>query len=355
MIHVLAAPAFSNRRHNPYNSLLYEPMAAMDVTVEEYSRRRLLSSRPDIWHLHWPEAMFSCRSSVRAGLRMGLMLSMLALARLKGVKICWTMHNLAAHERRHLWLERLFWPLFTRCLDGYFSLSEAARQAALARFAALRNLPGRVVLHGHYRGVYADEVTREQARQQLGIPPDAAMLLYLGLIRPYKNVPHLIRTFQGWNMPGAVLCVAGNPNSPELAGEVAAAAAADRRVRTVLEFVPDRDVQLYLRAADMAVFPFSEIFNSGSAILALSFDCPVLIPRQGSMLELQERVGADWVHTYDGQLTVEILDHAWRWTLGTCRPSRAPLDQLDWRELAAQTVAVYREICHPGPRGETTP
>ena len=56
------------------------------------------------------------------------------------------------------------------------------------------------------------------------------------------------------------------------------------------------------------MLPFSDIMHSGSAILALSFNKPVLVPARGSLPELQALVGTDWVRTYVGELTPEIFN-----------------------------------------------
>ena len=61
------------------------------------------------------------------------------------------------------------------------------------------------------------------------------------------------------------------------------------------------------------MLPFSDIMHSGSAMLALSFNRPVLVPARGSLPELQMRVGSEWVRTYDGELTAAILKDAAAW------------------------------------------
>jgi beta-1,4-mannosyltransferase len=43
-----------------------------------------------------------------------------------------------------------------------------------------------------------------------------------------------------------------------------------------------------MRAADLIALPYKEILNSGSAILALSFDRPILVPAAGALAELSE-------------------------------------------------------------------
>jgi glycosyltransferase involved in cell wall biosynthesis len=48
----------------------------------------------------------------------------------------------------------------------------------------------------------------------------------------------------------------------------------------------DADLQIWYRAADLAVLPYLSILNSGSFQLALSFDLPVVGARDGSLAAL---------------------------------------------------------------------
>jgi hypothetical protein len=66
------------------------------------------------------------------------------------------------------------------------------------------------------------------------------------------------------------------------------------------------------------------------------------------MGELQGVVGADWVRTYDGALTREVLREALAWAeRSTGRPN---LDRLDWTAIARQTLELYRTVVR-GPAG----
>jgi beta-1,4-mannosyltransferase len=137
-----------------------------------------------------------------------------------------------------------------------------------------------------------------------------------------------------------MLLVAGDPHSAGLADEIRQAAGGDPRIRLDLRHVPDDEVQRYLRAADLVALPFRDITNSASALLALSFDRPVLVPARGAMGELQSLAGGQWVCTYEGDLTPDILARGLDWA--TRRPAGAPrLDALEWPEIARRTLAAY--------------
>ena len=91
--------------------------------------------------------------------------------------------------------------------------------------------------------------------------------------------------------PGARLLIAGRPRGGASTTRLAAAAAADRRIRLPLRFVPDDELQVWLRAADVVVLPFRDILTSGSAILALSFGRPVVAPALGCLPETVPTAG----------------------------------------------------------------
>src|SRR5690606_36704830 len=90
-------------------------------------------------------------------------------------------------------------------------------------------------------------------------------------------------------------------------------------------------------AADGFVLNHQAVLNSGSLLLALSFDRPVLARLQGSLTELAEMVGPDWVTPLD-----EPIEPALRAFLDSLqrRPElgQAPLSVLDPYAISMATL-----------------
>jgi beta-1,4-mannosyltransferase len=331
-------PAELNRADQPYNWLLSRSLRDAGVEVEEFSPRRSLS-RPDIWHLHWPDAILNDAAGLRVVKNLAGLAALLWAARRRGTAIIWTIHNLSSHERLYPRLERWFWDGFTGSVDGYISLSHSAKAAALERFPSLASRPGAVIPIGHYRGVYPDDVSGPTARTRLGVPAGARVIAFVGQVRPYKGVVELVARFRGLADDDARLIIAGRPNSQELRRSILVASAGDPRIILNLEFVPPDELQTYLRAADLVVLPFIEILNSASALLALSFDRPILVPSRGSMAELQQVVGRDWVRVFDGDLQTEDLRAALDWA---AQPRTSPpLAEFSWSTIGRLTAEAY--------------
>ncbi len=341
---IVAVPAFVNRTVNPYNALLYGAVRRVGATVVAAAPWRLLGRRPDVLHVHWPDAFFSARRLPKAVATSLLLMLVVLAARMRKARVIWTVHNLRPHEEWHARWEARMWCWFVARVDGYIALTAGGQAAALARFPELGGRPGFVIPHGHYRDEYPAEVDRGAARAALGLPADARVVAFLGAIRPYKNLPALLAAFRGVPGEGWRLLVAGKPAGDDLEAEIRRGAAGEGRVRLDLAFVPKARVQLYLRAADLVVFPYREILNSGSALLALSFDRPILVSERGAMAELAAAVGPEWVRTYGGELTAATLVEAMAWARGCPRDPARLLRDLDWEEIARRTVLAYEAV-----------
>jgi beta-1,4-mannosyltransferase len=299
-------------------------------------------------HVHWPEGHLNQASLVQALRRSLSRLALMRWARARGTKIVWTVHNLYAHERRHPRLERWFWKRFLRSIHGYISLTRSGAGEALVRFPELGALPGFVIPAGHYRDAYDSMPDRQAARRMLGIEPEARVFAFVGLIRPYKNVSELVETFARLPDDDVILLVAGEPNSSALAAQLEHASRHDPRLRMHLRWIPEREIATYLAAADLVVLPYREVLNSGSAVLALSFNRPVLVPSRGSLTELRELTGREWVRTYTGVLSPSELSSAMSWAIETERPAAPDLGDLEWSRIATATLTAYRTVLAGG-------
>ncbi|WP_414564042.1 MULTISPECIES: glycosyltransferase family 4 protein [unclassified Anabaena] len=321
-------------------------MLEYGATVEEFSFSKLLCQHYDIFHLHWPtETILRHPNLVVAFLRAITLLLAINWAKVRGTKIIWTIHDEYPHSLLHPQLANWFQSQFIKQVDGCISHSQMSKELAKKAFPELQNISHQVILHGHYRQIYSNKITREAARSSFDIYPGCNLLLFLGYIDYYKNIPHLVQVFRELDINNWVLLIAGKIEVPELGTQISNLAGNDSRVKLHFSFVPEEQLQIYFHAADLVVLPFQEILNSGSALLALSFDSPILVPDKGSMKELQEQVGIEWVKLYPGELTTEVLATALDWAIQGERSLQANLENLEWSGLAKQTIQYFENIC----------
>ena len=343
---ILAWPAISDQ--NAYISLLYSNMELLGAEVTHFSAQAMLEGEYslenyDLWHIHWPDHHFSTRNPLKAARASANVLSWFREAKAKNVKLVWTVHNLRPHEKHHPYLEPIFYQSFTKMLDGWITLSQVVEHSAKQKFRPLRGKPSFVIPHGHYRDAHANDASKSSARKSLGLSDDAVVLLNFGQIRQYKNVPHLIRTFRKLADENHVLLVAGEPHTQSIEKEIVEAAQGDSRIRLELNFIPDSALPTYFAAADLVVLPYSAITQSGSAVLALSFNRPVLLPNLGALGELQSYVGDNWVRLFEGKLAVGDLQAAITWAKGASHKT-VDLEALSWNSIAEKTLRGFETI-----------
>jgi glycosyltransferase involved in cell wall biosynthesis len=121
------------------------------------------------------------------------------------------------------------------------------------------------------RAVIPDRAT---ARARLGVPTDAPVFLFSGLLRPYKGWDVLLDAFSAVRkeFPEALLVLAGEPwgeacDLPERAPV---------GVRLELRYQPEEERAEWFAACDAVVCPYRHATGSGIAADALAFSRPVI-------------------------------------------------------------------------------
>lgn len=146
-----------------------------------------------------------------------------------------------------------------------------------------------LIHHGDYAFFEHGATGRAAARASLGLPPGAKLLLAFGAIRPYKGIGELIAALPEIRRhePEAHLVIAG----PLLVGteaEYRAAiegAAVGPHVTLRAAYVPHAQVAAYFRAADVAVFNYRDVTDSGAFRIAASLGTPIVAAAVGGFDE----------------------------------------------------------------------
>jgi len=264
------------------NERLYSELQALGVEVREgvCAGRWLLKNLRDVdyIHLHWPSQLYGYPGRWRSIYGFGVFAFLLALARWRGVRVAWTVHNLYPHEscvipQLDIWARRLL----VRVASIFFVFGRDAVSEVAKEFPAAQ---GRIVVidHGHLIGYYPNSIERHEARRRLDLADDDCVFLFFGGCRPYKNLEGLIEAFS--RLDGdATLVIAGGFQDPDYEARIRALIEHSRaRISLHAGYVPDDEVQVYFKACDVVVAPYLRILHSGTAMLALSFGRPFVGP-----------------------------------------------------------------------------
>lgn len=336
---VVAWPAFNNKTINPYQHLLYSHMPE-GTMVRDKNWGDILKGRFDVFHFHWPDEYIAKPGAFQALKRIVTLFGVVGLIKLRGKKMIWTVHNIKPHQSYHAKLESFCLKMFVVCCNGLIYLSESSRASAQNHFQGWIQCKSAVIPHGHYRGYFGESPTQADARRKLGLDANKRVLMFFGQIKPYKNVLGLIEEFvkRGGD---DVLLIVGSADA-EMTKRLNFAAKGSAKIKLDLSFVPDSKLPAYFAACDLVVLPFHKILNSGSAVMALSLNKPVMVPNLGSLKELQKLTNDKWVRIYEGPFTHEALDKA----LIELPASNeiCDLTPLNWDKLAAETRHFYGQL-----------
>lgn len=213
--------------------------------------------------------------------------------KLLGKKIVLTAHNVDAGRRdlEDSLLNCLTLRVQYGLADHIFVHTKKMKHELLERFHVGKSAVT-IIPYGINNAVPDTELTAAAAKQRLGIRYGEKTVLFFGAIKPYKGLEYLVAAFQkiATVQGNYRLIIAGErkKGSEEYLSKIQQAIGRDssrEQVIQKIEFIPDAETELYFKAADVAVLPYTEIFQSGILFLAYRFGLPVIATDVGSFGE----------------------------------------------------------------------
>jgi len=279
--------------------------------------------------------------------------------KLVGRKVVLTAHNVNAGKRdsNDSLINRVSLWVQYRLADHIFVHTEAMKRELCDDFDVG---PGAVsvIIFGLNNSVADTELTSGHAKQRLGIRNDDRTILFFGHIGPYKGVDSLVAAFQqlAAGHPKYRLIIVGksDPGCEDYWREVEQAILSEsscERVIRRIEFVPDAETEVYFKAADVLVLPYTHVSQSGVLITGYRFGLPAIASDVGSFREdiIEGRTGllcrpgdpADLVRTIEKYFQSDLFKE-----LGTRRREiREYADsRYSWDAVSRVTRMVYQEV-----------
>jgi glycosyltransferase involved in cell wall biosynthesis len=151
------------------------------------------------------------------------------------------------------------------------------------------------------------------------------------------------------------LVIVGRPKGSEdywneIRQTIACSGIGDRVIEKI-EYVPDEATELYFKAADVLILPYSRVFQSGVLFLGYSFGLPAIVADVGNLKEeiIEDRTGfvfkardsSDLAKTIDRYFVSELFSE-----LENHRQQikQYANERYSWDKVAAITTAVYSNL-----------
>jgi glycosyltransferase involved in cell wall biosynthesis len=192
-------------------------------------------------------------------------------------RIVFTAHNVNAGRRdgHDTTLNRLTLRMQYRLVDHLFVHTEKMRQELRTDFGVPDHKIS-VIPFGVYDGMPNTSLTSVQARLRLGLMPS------------HKVLVEAMAALAGKDTEYRLLIVGRLENCDRYWEEI------QQRISRFglrpniierIEFVPDEEAEIYFKAADVLVLPYTEIFQSGVLLIGYTFGLPVIASDVGSFRE----------------------------------------------------------------------
>lgn len=236
--------------------------------------------RPDVVHFQW---------SRLPRIDLPLMRRIKAL----NVPIVHTVHDIVPLFEQRLKTDYLQ-AIYT-LVDDLIVHTEANRLELLKRYPGLSARRIDIVPHIAIDSqTQISEADQETARSVLGLPAQAPIIAFFGSIRPYKGLDLLAKAYINLRKvrPDVHLLIAGRPESAKDAEPLELLEGVPN-VHLHIGFVPSRSLWQYHAAADVMIFPYRTIYQSGALITAMGFGLPVIATNVGGFPETVD--GNGWL------------------------------------------------------------
>lgn len=215
---------------------------------------------------------------------------------------------------------------------------------------------GRVVriFHANYTHLCDESgLTRPKAKELLGLPDSARVLLFFGGIARYKGLDLLIEAFSKAATADSDLhlVIAGGlrMDFSEYQQAIDRLGLRDRVLRD-LRYIPFGEFAKFFVACDVVVLPYRRIYQSGVLQLAYGFARPVVVTNVGgisdSVLEDQTGIVARSVDADAlADAITEILSDPERARMMGWRARHLAETKYSWETVAGIVAKVYESVC----------
>lgn len=232
-----------------------------------------------IVHLNWFE-------NVNSIAEFGKKVSKLLLFILFGKKIVWTFHNKQPHKQSFGKLSSLLMKWLAKYTSNIVIHSCISEDILVRYYGNQVRTKIVYVPHPNYIDVYGPSKLSECEAST----SDHLSLLFVGAVKPYKNIELLIEAIKDSNPKEVHLTIVGKPSTSEYQAKIESMVAGMSNVVLRLAFVNDEDLGSLIARHDLLALPYNKesSLNSGSVILAFSYGRTVMCPNIGTLLDFED-------------------------------------------------------------------
>jgi glycosyltransferase involved in cell wall biosynthesis len=309
--------------------------------------RYAVTARPKIFHILWNNKFELFDRTL-----------LIVYYKVMGRNVVLTAHNvnIRKRDRTDTWVNRFSLVIQYQLVDHIFVHTKRMKRELFGEFGVPENKIS-VIPFGINNTVPDSKLTAVGAKRMLGINGGEKVMLCFGQIAPYKGLEYAVAALTELSKKDRSyrLIIAGKPKWNATYWEQIEQLISENGVvdRVVMRIghVPDEETELYFKAADVLILPYTAVFQSGVLFLSYSFGLPVIASDVASLKEeiIEDETGSVFRAQDASDLALKIERYfqsdLFR-NLETRRPEikRYANERYSWDKVAGITTVVYRNL-----------
>ncbi len=293
--------------------------------------RAILQFRPDVVVIEWWTTYLS-----------PAYLFLIFWLKRGGIPVLFLIHNVLPHELKHV--DPFLASLVLRRGQGYIVLTKNEKKRLLDLIPSIG--PIEICTHPTFDIFTKQRISKQEARNKLDLPKDMPILLFFGIVRPYKGVEYFVQSLAhlvARDIDVFTMIVGEWWMDQSYCREIIHSSGLDDQVRIVDRYVPNEEVGYYFSAADVFIAPYTGGTQSGSVKIALAFDLPLVVTEH--IAEGIQGANPDLLYVVPLQDSVAIADALERHLEKKMISGRHQQDRGDWENLS-QAIYKFANLNH---------
>jgi glycosyltransferase involved in cell wall biosynthesis len=290
--------------------------------------RRIQGFRPDLIIVQWWTTFWAISYSIINN-----------SLRKRGMHVAYLIHNVLPHEER----------IWDSCL-AHQALKQGDHfivQTKYERERLDKLIPGSkatVFPLPNFRMFSEKRISKNEARNKLGLPQNKPVILFFGIIRPYKGLSYLLEALALLrNMEKEIILVVAGEFWEEKTGYIKQIEALQlvNQVWLYDHYIPNEEVSYYFSAADIFVAPYIGGTQSGAVSVALGSSLPVIVTENiaAGIFEANECENLYVIPSKDAFALSKTIDELLE------QPNRLRASSQSQRDRWKELVHVIENIC----------
>lgn len=259
----------------------------------------------------------------------------------KHTKVIAIVDNMIPHEKRIG--DTILTKFFVRAVDGFLTMSKKVQDDV----KLFTHKPSCIAPHPIYDH-FGEAMPTADARKLLHLQDNDKVILFFGFVRAYKGLDLLIEAMSqpAIKAAGIKLVIAGEfYESPIPYLDQIKALGLSDTISVYNEYIGERDVKLYVSAADFIIQPYRNATQSGVTPMAYHFLKPMLVTNVGGLADTVPNLKTGIVVTPNTEAITKGIETLYEMGENHFIPNIIEeKKKYSWSQMTEKILALYQQL-----------